>query len=152
MNILKLAAILAAISLTLGGCATDSSSGGSYSGGQARQEMAVRMGVVESVRNVTIEGNKGLVGTATGAVIGGYAGREVGQGRGSDLGTVLGAIAGGIAGQAVEQKVTQKAGLEITVRLDNGELIAVTQEADEQFRPGDKVRVLSGGGTTRVSH
>jgi outer membrane lipoprotein SlyB len=28
----------------------------------------------------------------------------------------------------------------------------VTQGADEQFRVGDRVRVLSGGGATRVSH
>jgi outer membrane lipoprotein SlyB len=29
---------------------------------------------------------------------------------------------------------------------------AVTQEADEPFRPGEQVRVLSGNGVTRVSH
>lgn len=43
-------------------------------------------------------------------------------------------------------------GIEITVRLDSGRLIAITQAADESFRVGDRVRVLSGGGTTRVSH
>ena len=30
--------------------------------------------------------------------------------------------------------------------------LAITQAADEEFRVGDRVRVLSGGGTTRVSH
>jgi len=57
-----------------------------------------------------------------------------------------------VAGSAIEGKVTSKQGLEITVKLDNGQLIAVTQEADEQFHPGERVRVLSGGGTTRVTH
>lgn len=152
MNTFKLTAVLAALMLTLGGCATESSSGSSYSTGQSRQEMTVRMGVVESVRSVTIEGSKGPVGTVTGAVIGGYAGSNIGGGRGSELGAILGAVAGGIAGQAVEKKVTQKQGLEITVRLDNGQYIAVTQDADEQFHPGEKVRILSGGGATRVSH
>ena len=34
----------------------------------------------------------------------------------------------------------------------SGQIIAVTQEADEQFHAGEKVRVLSGSGVTRVSH
>lgn len=146
------AAVVMTAVLTLAGCATESSSGGVYSRSQTRQEQTVRMGVVESVRQVTIEGEKGPVGAVTGAVVGGYAGSNIGQGRGSELATVLGAVAGGLAGSAIEGKVTSKTGLEITVKLDNGQLIAVTQEADEQFRPGDRVRVLSGGGATRVSH
>ena len=46
----------------------------------------------------------------------------------------------------------RKPGIEVTVKLDNGELRAVTQEADENFRPGERVRLLSGSGVTRVSH
>jgi outer membrane lipoprotein SlyB len=30
--------------------------------------------------------------------------------------------------------------------------MAITQEADEAFAPGERVRILSGGGVTRVSH
>ena len=48
--------------------------------------------------------------------------------------------------------MTKKQGLEITVRYDNGTLGAITQEADESFNVGDRVRVLSGGGVTRVAH
>jgi outer membrane lipoprotein SlyB len=40
---------------------------------------------------------------------------------------------------------------EITVLLDSGKYIAVVQGADELFRAGDRVRVLSGR-TTRVTH
>ena len=52
----------------------------------------------------------------------------------------------------IERKITEKKGLEITVKLDNGELRAITQEADESFKPGERVRLLSGGGVTRVTH
>jgi outer membrane lipoprotein SlyB len=38
------------------------------------------------------------------------------------------------------------------VRLDNGELRAITQDADEPFRIGERVRLLSNGRTTRVTH
>jgi len=143
-------AIAASVFIT--GCAS-TSSGSVYSGGQARQEQTVRMGVVESVRQVTIEGSKSGVGTIAGGAIGGVAGSNIGGGnRGSAVGTILGAVAGGLAGNAIEQGTTKKPGLEITVKLDNGELRAITQDADETFRPGERVRLLSGGGVTRVTH
>lgn len=153
MNIrmVKLIAVAAASVAVLGGCAS-SMSGGAYSRGQARQVQEVQMGVVESVRQVKIEGTKSPVGTGAGAVIGGIAGSNIGAGKGSTVGTILGAVAGGVAGSAIEEGVMSKDGLEITVKLDNGRMIAITQEADEQFRVGERVRVLSGGGVTRVTH
>jgi outer membrane lipoprotein SlyB len=107
---------------------------------------------VESVRHVQIEGTRSGVGTAAGAVVGGVAGSNVGAGKGSTVGAVLGAVGGGLLGSALEQGTTKKAGLEITVKLDSGKLLAITQEADEEFRVGERVRILTGGGVTRVSH
>jgi outer membrane lipoprotein SlyB len=140
-----------AASLLIGGCAS-TTSGSVYSSGQARQEQTVRMGVVESVRQVSIEGSKSGVGAVAGGVVGGVAGSNVGGGKGSTIGSVLGAVAGGVAGNMIEQGATKKQGLEITVKLDNGELRAITQDADELFKPGERVRLLSGSGVTRVSH
>lgn len=152
MNHLRPAAVAAAFfALALAGCA-GSQSGSSYSRSQTRGEMTVRLGVVESVRQVTIEGTQSPVGAIAGGVVGGVAGSNVGGGRGSTIGSVLGAVAGGVAGQAIEEQVTKKTGLEITVKLDSGQLVAITQEADEQFRPGERVRILSGHGASRVSH
>lgn len=149
-TLLSCLAILGA-TLLLAACA-DSQSGSSYSRGQTRGEMSVRLGVVESVRQVSIEGAKTGTGTLAGGIVGGVAGSNVGGGKGQIIGSVLGAVAGGIAGNAIEERATKKEGLEITIKLDSGQLIAVTQEADEQFHPGDRVRVLSGQGSTRVSH
>jgi outer membrane lipoprotein SlyB len=112
----------------------------------------VQMGRVESVREVNIEGTKSAIGAGAGAVIGGVAGNTVGSGTGKVLATAVGAVLGGVGGAAVEEGVTRQNGVEITVKLDSGRLIAITQAADESFRVGDRVRVLSGGGTTRVSH
>lgn len=151
IRLVKLIAVAAASVAVLGGCAS-SMSGGAYSREQARQAQEVQMGVVESVRHVKIEGTKSPVGVGAGAVVGGIAGSNVGQGKGSTVGTILGAVAGGVAGSMIEEGVMRKDGLEITVRLDNGRMLAVTQEADEQFRVGERVRVLSGGGVTRVTH
>lgn len=139
------------VSAFVSGCAS-TSSGSVYSSGQARREQTVRMGVVESVRQVSIEGSKSGVGAVAGGVVGAVAGSNVGRGKGSTIGSILGAVAGGVAGNAVEQGVTKKPGLEITVKLDNGQLRAITQDADESFRPGERVRLLSSGGVTRVTH
>ncbi|MCC6658293.1 MAG: glycine zipper 2TM domain-containing protein [Rhodocyclaceae bacterium] len=150
MNRLPLVLALAAATV-LAGCAS-SQSGSAYERRQARQEMSVRLGVVESVRRVTIEGTKSPVGAVAGAGLGGLAGSNIGRGRGSTAGAIVGAVIGGVAGSAVEEQVTKKEGLEITVKLDSGELIAVTQEADETFHPGERVRVLRGSGASRVTH
>ena len=123
-----------------------------YNREQAMREMIVRMGVVESVRAVTIDGTKSPVGAGAGAIVGGIAGSTVGQGRGSSIGTVLGAVAGGVAGAAVENSITRQNGVEITIKLDTGNYVAITQAADEVFKPGERVRILSGSGTTRVTH
>jgi outer membrane lipoprotein SlyB len=142
---------LASAVVVLSGCAPGLS-GRDYSRDQARREQSVRMGVVESVRDVQIEGTRSGVGPAAGAVVGGIAGSAVGQGRGAAVAAILGSVAGGVTGQAAEQVATRQTGLEITIKLDGGRLIAITQAADESFRPGDRVRVLSDGGLSRVSH
>ena len=141
----------AAFATVLTGCAAPGLGGGSYSREQARREQTVRMGYVESVREVKLEGTRSGVGPAAGAVAGGVAGSSVGSGRGSVLGAVAGAVIGGVAGQAAEQGFTAKKGIEVTVKLDNGSMVAIMQEADETFRPGDRVRILSDGATSRVT-
>lgn len=153
MNIYRAAAIAALALAVLGsGCANPSLGSGTYSRDQARREQTVRMGYVESVREVKLEGTRSGVGPAAGAVAGGVAGSTVGHGTGSVLAAIAGALVGGLAGQTVEQGVTSRRGFEVTVKLDNGSMVAITQEGDELFRPGDRVRILSDGATSRVTH
>ena len=137
--------------VVLTGCAAGSS-GSDYTRGQARQEQSVRTGVVESVREVKIEGTRSGIGAAAGGIAGGIGGSTVTDGKLGAIAAVLGAVGGGLAGQAMEQGVTGRKGLEITVKLDNGSLVSVTQEADEEFKPGERVRILRGGGVSRVTH
>ena len=143
--------LIAAGTLLLAGCPAGLG-GKDYSREQARTAQEVQIGIVESVREVNIEGTKTPVGAGAGAVVGGVAGSTVGGGKGSIVGATVGAVLGGLGGAAAEEAVTRQKGVEITVKLDSGRLMAITQAADEEFRIGDRVRVLSGGGTTRVSH
>jgi outer membrane lipoprotein SlyB len=110
------------------------------------------MGVIEDVRTVRIEGTSSGVGAAAGTVVGGVAGSGIGGGRGRVVGAVLGAVAGGVAGSAIEESSTRKPGLELTIRLETGRVIAIVQEDDgTDFRRGDRVRVIGSGGQARVS-
>lgn len=141
-----------AIATSLSACVTTSTSGSVYRPYQTQNEMTVRMAVVEQVREVTIAQGSSGVGTLTGAALGNIAGSSMGGGRGSTATGIVGAVVGGIVGHNIESQNNMRKGLEITVRLDNGELRAITQDADEMFRPGERVRLLSDRRTTRVSH
>ena len=144
---LALAAVLLA-----GGCAPPQY-GDTYYRGEALRAQTVEMGVVDGVRAVQLQSRPTGVGTVGGAALGGIAGSTIGgSSTANAAGAVAGAILGGMIGTAVERDVNRGQGLEVTVRLDSGRLIAVVQEAAEAFRPGDRVRVLSDGVVTRVSH
>src|SRR3989338_6497685 len=139
-----LAASFAALAL-LGGCAS-SLTGDTYSRDEARAVQTVRMGTIEALRPVKIEGTKTPIGAGAGAVMGG--------GRGSAVAAVIGAVAGGLLGAMTEEGLTRTQGVEITVREDDGSMRAYVQAVEENqvFRVGERVRILTVNGTSRVSH
>lgn len=141
------------MSLLLGGCAS-SLTGDSYSRDEARRVQTVRMGTIEALRPVEIEGTKTPIGGGAGAVVGGVAGSAIGGGRGSIVAAVIGAVAGGLAGSAAEEGITRTQGVEVTVREDDGSTRAYVQAVQENeiFRVGERVRIMTVDGTSRVTH
>ena len=127
-----LIASFAALALALGGCASNLT-GDTYSRAEARTVQTVRMGTIEALRPVQIEGTKTPIGAGAGAVIG--------------------AVAGGLLGAMTEEGLTRTQGVEITVREDDGSLRAYVQEVEENqiFRVGQRVRILTVNGTSRVT-
>lgn len=135
----------------LAGCAHESASSSVYTYGQAQREQIVRLGTVEGVRNVVIQNERSSgVGALAGGALGGVAGSSIGGGRGQILAAIGGGLLGALAGDAVEHQTGKSSGLEITVRLDNGETRVIAQEADVAIGVGQRVRVISGNGPTRV--
>ncbi|MDR0181882.1 glycine zipper 2TM domain-containing protein [Lysobacter arvi] len=142
---------LLAVGLALAaGCATQSTPS-TFNRSEVGTARTVEMGTVRGLRDVAIQNDSRTVGTATGAALGGIAGSTIGSGtRANTAGAIAGAVAGGAAGNAMSRN--QRAGVEITVELDSGRSIAVTQEGTSQeFRVGDRVQVSSDGTTTRVT-
>jgi outer membrane lipoprotein SlyB len=148
---LRRIAIVAMTLVVAGGCATYP--GDAYYAGQAYRAHSVELGVVETLRPVQIQGHPTGAGAATGAVIGGVGGYQIGGSSSANAaGAFIGAIIGSLVGSAIERDATRVNGVEITVRLDSGRMLAVVQEgAVEEFRPGDRIRVLSDGYVTRVA-
>lgn len=142
--------LLVMVSVTfLVSCASQSSD--VYHRSQTQRQLSVFYGTVLAVDNVTIEGTQTGLGTVAGGVIGGIAGNAVGAGHGRALATAVGVIGGALVGTAVEEGANAQNGLEITVELDSGEVIAVVQGADDYYAVGDRVRIIRGpGGVTRV--
>jgi outer membrane lipoprotein SlyB len=142
--------VIAAAVLALAGCATHESAN-VYDKHEAGREQTVRMATVDSVRKVVLDGSQSGVGTVAGGAVGGIAGSGVGHGTGSTVAAIIGAVGGGLLGNTLEHKATTKDALEITVKLDSGEMRAIVQEADVELKPGQRVRLLSSGGVTRVA-
>jgi outer membrane lipoprotein SlyB len=90
------------------------------------------------------------IGTLGGGVAGGVLGSLLGNGRGSVLAAVAGAALGAAAGYAGSELLSGQTGVEITLTLDDGQTLAVAQGKDADFAPGQRVKVLSDGMTTRV--
>ena len=129
------------IGLIAVGCAS-SMSGSTYSRDQAQKVQTVHEGEVIMVREVLIEGTKSGLGGLAGGVMGLALGSTIGGGSGKGVAMAAGTIAGAAAGAAIEEGATRRTGLEITVKLDNGQVVSIVQAADEKFDEGDLVRVL----------
>ena len=75
---MKAPIIAVALLATLAGCAVQPNSANVYNARQAQNEQSVRMGTVESVREVTIDKGETGTGVLAGAALGGVAGSAVG--------------------------------------------------------------------------
>jgi outer membrane lipoprotein SlyB len=151
MKRILISGVISAAAL-IAGCAQPGLGGGSYARSQVRGEQSVRLGTIEAVRDVIIDGRDTGTGALAGAAVGGVAGSTLGRGnKASAAGAIAGAVVGGLVGNSIEKGASDRQGVEVTIRLENGQVIAVTQEKDEEFRTGDRVRILSGQGATRVT-
>ena len=67
------------------------------------------------------------------------------------LATTGGALAGSAAGSAAEGNMATRAALELEVEMDDGRILVVVQEKDDEFAVGDRVRLIKAqDGTLRV--
>lgn len=134
-----------------GGCA--SQSGRSYTTSQQRSALTIKRGQVTNIEVVRVSNDTSGIGVVGGGVAGGVIGNLFGGGKGRTLTTLGGALLGALGGAAIEKGVRDGNAYQISVLLDDGSELAIVQDMDDTFRPGDRVRVLtSRDGTARVQH
>lgn len=135
--------LLCGVAVEIAGCSSSPAhSSKVYSRKEAGTVQTVQDGEVLYVREVTIEGSKAPWGGIAGGIMGYAVGNTIGSGSGKTLARSAGVVGGAAAGSAIQEKSTREVGLEITVQLDNGEIISVVQSSDEKFDDGDRVRIL----------
>jgi len=154
MTYIRTVALLALTGLTLitVGCANPNASSRVYTFEQTQRAQTVVLGHVTAVRPITIQssGTSGL-GMVAGGALGAVAGNAIGGGSGRRITTVGGAVGGAMAGNAVENARGRTQGLEITVQLDNGETRVIAQQADVPVGIGQRVQIVTQGGSSRVA-
>ena len=130
--------------------------GSAYNGREVRTAETVRTGKIISMSPIRIDGGNGNNGLAEigGVVVGAVLGSMIGGGNGQILTTIAGGALGGAAAGSASRAANDLNGVRITVKLDNGQTLAFSQEMDadtQSMRIGDSVFIYSSGSTTRVS-
>jgi len=140
--------------LALTGCSTSSETVSENKAGTIKREAVpeIQTGMVTGVKKVTVLGKRSSIGRTAGRTVGSIAGGAIGSGYGSVAGSILGSVVGGAAGSKADENLQRKPGLEITVRLDNGQHVTVTQLADKQFQSGQRVKLIMKDGKAEVIH
>ena len=101
-------------------------------------------GVIESIRQVQIEGHSSGAGMIIGGILGGVLGHQIGGGRGKDVATVAGAAGGAYAGNQIEKSNNRAVRYEISVRMDDGRREVIRVQDPAGWRNNDRVRVTNG--------
>lgn len=147
---IRLLGLATAATLSLAGCATYGSAGGSvgapppaYGGSTAS---CYDCGTVTRIEQTGGSSAPSATGAVIGGLVGAAAGRELAddesKGR-RNTATVAGAVAGAVAGNAIQKNVAG-ATYNVYVRMNDGRTTVVTQDDLGGIREGSYVRVYNG--------
>lgn len=133
---------IVAASVALSGCEAPRQGSRTFTADQAQMALQSFPAIVLRVSEVQIQHEERGIGAAMGAGLGGVAGSTIGQGRGTRLATAGGVAAGAAIGSAAAQARNTRPAWELEVELDDGRIMVVVQEQDDEFAAGDHVRVI----------
>lgn len=150
----KVGMLLAVTLVTLGGCTSPNPYGDAYGSADTRKVQQVYYGTVVKAEPVTIDASTqaNAIGTVAGAAIGGILGSGVGGGSGSDIAAIGGGLLGGYLGSKTAEETAKRNGVNLTIKLEDGKMIAIVQEANPNmiFQPGQPVQINMYGSEARV--
>ncbi|NLS11525.1 glycine zipper 2TM domain-containing protein [Vibrio sp. SM6] len=136
------------------GCSSPNPYGNAYGSADTRTIQQVYYGTIIKTEPVTIDSSEGsnAIGTIAGAAIGGILGSKIGGGTGSDIAAIGGGLLGGYAGSEAAGELGKRNGVNLTIRLEDGQIISIVQEVNPNmmFQVGEEVQVNVDGNTARV--
>ena len=132
----KIVSILILALFIFSGCA--SNKGPEYDARSYNKIKQVQIGTVLDNKDVIIKDDNS--GKFLGAIVGAVLGSTVGQSTGKTLATLGGGLAGGYVGGELGKANAE----ELTVELDNGEIIVVVAKV-KNIVTGDRVRIIKDG-------
>jgi outer membrane lipoprotein SlyB len=100
-------------------------------------------GVVRRIESYRGERRNSGGGAIVGAVVGGLLGNQIGKGDGRTAATVVGAVGGGFAGNSIEKHSNQTY-YDISIKMDDGRRVVVTQTRLRSVREGSRVMIRNG--------
>lgn len=132
---LSASVVLAVAILT--GCATNE--GPEYDGNSYAQIKRFEIGTVVAERPVVVKDDG--VGTFIGALVGAVVGSTIGGGDGRTLMSLGGGLGGAYAGKEIGKANAE----ELTVELDNYEVVVIVVKGDNIYQVGDRIKIIKDG-------
>lgn len=138
------------LAFTFTGCQTATPREPRISADQLGEAYTLARGTVEKVRDIVVEGNATALGRK-GALVGAAAGSGFGGDfTSSAIAVTSGLILGEWLGSRVEKQLTRLRAQELTIRLETGATLVITQVTPPGFSAGDDVEVLERPNGKRV--
>ncbi|GAB1393157.1 hypothetical protein MASR1M60_13200 [Rhodocyclaceae bacterium] len=137
-------ALIAAGLLTLSGLPANAQTQANDSPPAASAPACAQCGMIESIREITREGESTGLGTVAGGLVGGILGRQLGD-NGSFFGMLLGMAGGAYAGNKFEQHRNKLTQYEVSVRMDDGTQRTLTYDSRPVWQVGERVRFDNSG-------
>ena len=135
----KYIVVFLGLSFMLGGCSSNKPLSENKAGTLKKEKVIrVQQGTVVGIKDVAVKGEKSRVG----GTVGSLAGSVLASGTIPYVGSLLGSMVGGAVGSSADDELSKKPGHEISLKLENGEQVTVTQLATTKFNIGDKVKLL----------
>ena len=135
----KMMIIFTGIIFLLAACSSNSPVSENKPGTLKKQKVIrVHQGIVIGIRDVAVKGEKSRAGGTVGSI----AGSVLGAGTIPYVGSLLGSMVGGAVGSSTDEELSKKPGHEISLKLENGEQVTVTQLATTTFNVGDEVKLV----------
>jgi outer membrane lipoprotein SlyB len=107
--------------------------------------------VVSAEQTVVVQQTTGT-GAGAGSTVGAIAGYALADRGDRWLGSLLGGVVGGAVGHAAEKKAKKKKGWTLIIVLEDGREVGVdVPSRKDRFEEGDRVRLMTGGGKTKVT-